>query len=353
MDQSQNNEDEFYDIEDHQQPLSEPLVQPPPIQPPVEPPVQPILVQQPLVQKKSIKKKQAIKPEPIIPKQFTIKDDEYIDYKRKLFGKIEPDRTDKKCDFYMCNDIHQIEYFTKNIKEYALNTNINMDHITSIVKKIRKTKELYFVNPIAIIEYVNICTDTPKDLIEIVDGHHRLKCLKQLFNDYQYDEISFTFWIQVYKCENQKDADELFRTYNTCKPFSINLDLTDLIILIIDKLNNAFNRNKFEFIKNTIQRANRPSICKTEFAEKIKDRLEDQLRTTENDDYNDINIDNIINKFVIYNNSLLRETLEWFNQKRKSDSGKITENIYKKAKDNKCVLGLLPLEELINMCVCL
>ena len=353
MDQSENNEDEFYDIEDHQQPPPEPPVQPPPIQPPpIQPPPEP-LVQQPIVQKKSIKKKQAIKPEPLIPKQFTIKDDEYIDYKRQLFGKIEPDRTDKYCDFYLCNDIHQIKYFTKNIKEYALNTNISNEHITSIVKKIRKTKELYFVNPIAVIEYVNVRTDTQKDLIEIVDGHHRLQCLKKIINDSQYDDISFTFWVQVYKCEHQKDADELFRKYNTSKPFPINLDLTNLITLIIDKLNNAFNRNKFEFIKNTIQRANRPSICKKKFAEKIKDRLEDQLRTTENDDYNDINIDNIINKFVIYNNSLLSETLEWFNQKHKRDSSKITENIYKKAKENKCVLGLLRLEELINVCVCL
>jgi len=337
MDQSQNNEDELYDIEDHQQ----------------QPPLEPLVQQPPLSQKKSIKKKQAVKSEPSIPKKFTINDDEYIDYKRQLFGKIEPDRTDKYCKFYLCNDIQQIKYFTKNIKEYALNTNISKEHITSIVKKIYKTKELYFVNPIAIIEYVNESTDTPKDLIEIVDGHHRLQCLKKIINDSQYDDISFTFWVQIYKCENQKDADELFRKYNTSKPFPINLDLTDLITLIIDKLNNQFSRNKFEFIKNTIQRANRPSISKKEFAEKIKDRLEDQLRTTGNYDYNDISIDNVITKFINYNDSLLSETLQWFNQKCKGDSGKITENIYKKAKENKCVLGLLPLEELINICVCL
>ena len=338
--QSQNNEDKFYDA-----------IEQPPQQPQL-----PQLQQLPQPHRpKIIKKKQVENPalQRLEPKQFTIKDAEYLEYKKRLFGKIEPDRTDKYCDFYLCNDIHQIEYFTKNIKEYALNTNISKEHITSIVKKIHKTKELYFVNPIAVIEYVNVCTDTPKDLIEIVDGHHRLKCLKKLINELQYDDINFTFWVQVYKCENQKDADELFRKYNTAKPFPINLDLTDLITLIIDKLNNQFSRNKFEFIKNTIQRANRPSICKKEFAEKIKDRLEDQLRTTGNYDYNDINIDNIISKFINYNGSLLSETLQWFNLKCKSGSGTITENIYKKANDNKCVLGLLPLEELINVCVCL
>jgi hypothetical protein len=344
MDQLQNNEDEFYDIEDHQlEQLLEPLEQPP-----LAP-----LEQPPLAPKKSIKKKHAIKLVPSRPKKFTIKDNEYIDYKRLLFGKIEPDRTDKYCEFYLCNDIQQIKYFTKNIKEYALNTNISKEHITSIVKKINKTKELYFVNPIALIEYANESMDTPKDLIEIVDGHHRLQCLKKLINESQYDDICFTFWVQIYKCENQKDANDLFRKYNTSKPFPINLDLTDLITLIIDKLNNQFSKNKFEFIKNTIQRANRPSICKKEFAEKIKDRLEDQLRTTGNYDYNDISIDNVIIKFINYNDSLLSETLQWFNQKSRSDSGKITENIYKKAKDNKCVLGLLSLEELINVCVCL
>jgi len=221
MDQSQNNEDEFYDIEDDQQQLLEILAQ-----------------QQPLAKKKSIKKKQAVNPEPSIPKKFTIKDCEYIDYKMQLFGKKEPERTDKYCEFYLCNDIQQIKYFTKNIKEYALNTNISKEHITSIVKKINKTKELYFVNPIAVIEYVNESTDTPKDLIEIIDGHHRLQCLKKIINDSQYDDICFTFWIQVYKCVNQKEADDLFRKYNTSKPFPINLYLTDLITLIIDKLNN-------------------------------------------------------------------------------------------------------------------
>ena len=50
---------------------------------------------------------------------------------------------------------------------------------------------LYFVNPIAVIEYVNQSADTPKDLIEIVDGHHRLKVLQKLFAVYQYDDISF------------------------------------------------------------------------------------------------------------------------------------------------------------------
>ncbi len=314
---------------------------------------------QPEQQQPPKEKKEKSKITPKLPKQlpsipkFTIKDDNYIDYKRTLFGKIKPDFTDKYCQFYLCNDIHQIKYFTKNIKEYALNTNISKEHIASIVKNIYKTKELYFVNPIAVIEYVNESADTPKDLIEIVDGHHRLQCLKKIINDSQYDDISFAFWVQVYKCETQKDAEELFRKYNTSKPFPINLNLTDLITLIIDKLNTQFNVNKFEFIKNTNQRTNRPSISKKEFAEKIKDRLEDQIRTIENYDYNDIIIDNIINKFINYNDSLLSETLQWFNQKSKNDSGKITENIYKKAKDNKCLLGLLPLEELINNCVCL
>jgi hypothetical protein len=339
--QSQNNEDKFYDAEEQ-----------PPLQELPLPPLQPLPPQQ---HPKIIKKKQVKNPalQRSEPKQFTIKDVKYLEYKKQLFGKIEPDRTDKYCEFYLCNDIHQIEYFTKNIKEYALNTNISNEHITRMVKKIHKTKVLYFVNPIAVIEYVNAITDTPKDLIEIVDGHHRLKCLRKLITEMQYDDINFTFWVQVHKCANQKDADELFRKYNTSKPFPINLDLTDLITLIIDKLNIQFSRNKFEFIKNTNQRTNRPSIGKKEFAEKIKDRLEDQLRTTGHYDYNDISIDNVINKFINYNDSLLGETLQWFNQKCKSGYGTITENIYKKANDNKCVLGLLPLEELINVCVCL
>jgi predicted house-cleaning noncanonical NTP pyrophosphatase (MazG superfamily) len=293
------------------------------------------------------------------PKKFTIKDVEYIEYKKQLLGKSIPDRTDNHCEFYLCNDIEQIKYFSKNIKEYALNSNIDKDHIKSIASKIYKTKELYFVNPIALIEYVEQHADTPKDLIEIIDGHHRLKCLQTLFQNYQYDDITFAFWIQVYKCDKPDDSksSELFRKYNTIKPFPIDINLTDIMILIIDKLNTRFNKNKFEFIKNTNQRANRPSICKKEFSEKLKSRLEEQRKTIPDENLSEVNIDNIISKFSNYNNALLVETLQWFNKKNNVSSGsatsKISENIYKKAKDNGCMLGLMPLEDLIKECVCL
>lgn len=330
--------DKFFDAKEYQEP---------PLQPPQ---------QKPKITKKTPKKienthKLNVKPE---PKQFTTKDNEYLEYKKQVLGKATPDREDKYCDFYLCNDIDQIKYFSKNIKEYALNTNISTEHINNIVKKIIKTKELYFVNPIGIVEYVNHKSNSPKDLLEIIDGHHRLKCLKKLLNDNEYENINFTFWIQVYKCEKQDEALELFRKYNTSKPFPINLDITDLLTLIIDKLNTQFSCGGFEFIKNAKQRANRPSICKKEFAEKLEHRLVEQLKTTENNECfnaSDIDIDKIIIKFINYNKTLLSETLEWFN--KHSNSGKITENIYKKAKDNKCILGLLPLEELINTCVCL
>lgn len=304
---------------------------------------------------KIIKKKQAAKiiiQRPEI-KKFTSADNQYLEYKAKLLGKVEPDRTDKYCDFYLCNDIQQIKYFVKNINKYPFNTDLSIEHISNITKKINKTKELYFVNPIALVEYANISMDSYKNLIELIDGHHRLQCLENVLNNFEYDEINFTFWIQVYKCYSEKESAELFRKYNSCKPFAINLGLIDLITLMIDKLNTQFNFHKFEFIKNTKERANRPSFSKKEFSEKIKSRLEEQLKTTNKDDYNDIDLDNIISKFINYNKSLQSETLEWFNLKCKKDSSKITENIYKKAKANKCMLGLLPLEDLIIQCVSL
>lgn len=328
-------DDKFFDAKEHQEPALQPALQP-------------------SQQKSKIIKKKSKNPENPEPKRFTTKDNEYLEYKKQLLGKAIPDRTDGYCDFYLCNDIDQIKYFIKNIREYALNTNISTEHINNIARKINKTKELYFVNPIAIVEYVNHKASTPKDLIEIIDGHHRIRCLKKLFNDNEYDNIDFTFWIQVYKCDTEDEAKELFRKYNTSKPFPINLDMTDLMTLIIDKLNTQFSINTFEFIKNTKQRANRPSICKKEFAEKLAIRLKEQLKTTENNECfssSDIDIDKIITKFINYNNALLSETLDWFN--KNSNSGKITEKIYKKAKDNNCVLGLLTLEELINACVCL
>jgi hypothetical protein len=290
------------------------------------------------------------------PKKITIKDAEYLEYKTRLFGKLEPDRTDKYCDFYLCNHTDYIKYFAKNIKEYALNTDISTEHSSNISKNIYKTKKLYFVNPIALVEYTDITATTPKDLIEIVDGHHRLKCLQKMFSEDKYEDIDFTFWIQIYRCTTQKDADELFMKYNTCKPFAVNIKLLDLITLIIDKLNSQFETHKFEFIKDTKQRTNRPSVCKKEFTEKTKTRLEIQMQTidTLDNDYKDINIDKIITKFKTYNDSLSDKSLEWFNKKCiTSKIATITDKMYKKAKENGCVLGLLPLDELISNCVCL
>lgn len=285
------------------------------------------------------------------PKKFTIKDNEYLEYKKNILGKLEPDKSDKYCNFYLCNNIQQIKYFTENINQYAFNTELSEEHITNLTKKIYEDKDLYFVNPISLVEYTSASENSYKNLIELIDGHHRVKCLKKLINDYQYEEITFTFWIQVYKCKSEKESANLFRKYNTCKPFAINLGLIDLITLIIDKLNTQFNCNKFEFIKNT--KSYRPSFSKAEFIEVIKSRLEDQLKTTNKDDYNDIDINTIISKFINYNKALQNESLDWFNQKCKKDLSKITENIYKKAKSNMCMLGLVPLDNLINQCVSL
>jgi hypothetical protein len=292
-------------------------------------------------------------------KKFKIKDNEYLEYKEKLFGKIKPDRIDNYCEFYLLSNdnLEQIKYFSNNIKEYALNSKCDDEHIARMIKQIKKSKELYFVNPIACIEYIDYLTETPKDLIEIIDGHHRVNCLRKLCKELQYVEtdIVFSFWVQIYKSSipDDKKSIEIFKKYNNVKPFSIDFNLTDLIIVICNKLNIEFNKNKFEFIKNTNQRTNKPSISKKEFTEKIEQRIKEQIKTIEYNDYSDIKIDNIITKFINYNNALLNEIegLECFKKKYKTI--KITEKIFKKAIDNKCILGLLCIDDVIKECVCL
>jgi hypothetical protein len=289
-------------------------------------------------------------------KKFSNEDNEYLEYKAKIFGDIVANKSDNYCEFYLLNNdnLEQIKYFSNNVKEYALNSKCDDEHILNMVSQIKKSKELYFVNPIACVEYINYFADTPKDLLEIIDGHHRIKCLQRLFKDAQYveNDIRFTFWIQIYKCQNENDALQLFKKYNTVKPFLIDFELKDIIIIIIDKLNEKFNKNKFEFIKNTNQRTNKPSISKKEFIDKLEQRIKEQIKTIEYTDYSDIQIDNIITKFINYNNSLLSENIELF-RKKNAKISTITENMFKKAQNSKCVLGLIPLEDLIKECVCL
>jgi len=280
----------------------------------------------------------------------------YKIYRRELLGKDTPDRTDSKCEFYLLNTINQIKKFSK-IKSFSMNFELNEDHIQNIVRHIEESKELYYPSSIVLLEYQKYYTDSPKNLIDTVDGHHRIEALRKILKNNNVKK--FNIWIQIYKTNNptSKKSVEIFKIYNSVKPFKINFELVDFKILLSAKLNEIFTNKDtgFEVIKDSANSVYRPYIQKKLFCDKLEDRLKIQIQVTGKDLDKNI-IDNIANKFQSFNTILLYEKdLNWFNDKTNSSySGKpISEKQYETAKTNKCMLGLVNLDFLISHCVSL
>jgi hypothetical protein len=287
----------------------------------------------------------------VLETKVNIDNNEYKAYRKYLLGKDTPDRVDDNCEFFLLNDINQIKKFSE-IKSSAINFQLNEDHIKNMVRQIEDAKQLYFPSSIAIIEYKKYSTDTPKNLIEIIDGHHRVECIKILLEKKTIKKMSV--WVQIYKTYSptSEKTIKIFKLYNNVKPFKVNFEILDLKLLLVAKLNDIFKTDTFTLIKDTQSNVNRPSFQKKAFCDKLEEQLNEQIQVSRKELSKDM-VNNIITKFQTYNKTLLNEKdFEWFNNKaNNSYSGKITENQYKIARSNNCMLGLIKLEFLICQCV--
>jgi hypothetical protein len=275
---------------------------------------------------------------------------EYKQYKIKLFGNFEPHRTDPHCKFYYISN-NQIKKFV-NIKKYGMNLKIDENHVERLKIDIKETTIPQIFGHIAVIEYTNYETNDPEDLIEVIDGHHRISALKQIFDNNCKFEISM--WVCLHTSDNPESikTKEIFKKYNVVKPFKIDFNKLEISDKIIKGLNNRFNKtgNKFELIKDA-DRVAKPSIKQHTFNQYIQSRL-DYLIETKNICSNDINIDVIINNFIKKNKEFVAKDIDWFNKDKKYGSkSKITDNMYTKAVSNHCYIGLVDLEILIAECV--
>ena len=288
---------------------------------------------------------------------------EYKEYKVSILGTVS--RKDYKCSFYQFSDsanIDKIKAFSK-IKTYSMNYQLNNNHIEKMIRQIEDLNELYFPNPIAVIEYTDYNTETAQNLIEIIDGHHRIKVLRKILK--KHPNMKINFWVQTYKAPkpNSIEAITLFKQYNNTKPFTITLDLLDFKLLIVAKLNGAYNPNNpnnpnnyndFTIIKDSNGTVYRPYIKQKDFCDELEKRIITQIEVTRKDLVSD-NVDKIFNNFITYNKTLSNKDAKYFNDKNNECySGKpISERQYETAKTNKCMLGLVKLDFLISHCVSL
>ena len=286
---------------------------------------------------------------------ISINDEQYKKYKKSILGKNNPSKSDDKCDHYLLNNFKTITLFS-NIKTSAINTQLNTEHINNIVMAIEKNNELYFPNPIALIEYTDYKTDSVNNLIEIIDGHHRLECIKILLEKKTCSKMAF--WVQIYKSSSPTDkkTTTIFKIFNNIKPFGVNFTLIDLKNSLVEKLNAHFKINIpiFILIKDAQHNVNRPSIQKKLFCDMLEKRInniQQQTQVTQHELYLTV-VDNIVNNFISYNTTLYDKEIGWFNNKyNKYYSGHISDKQFATALANKCMLGFINIEFLMEQCI--
>jgi hypothetical protein len=306
--------------------------------------------------------------------ETTVEDDEHIipvntssnkfkKYKIDLLGNTKTVDNDAFCESYKLEDVHIIKYFVKKIKSYVLNDELDEQHIKCFLETLLKEKKMYFLDRVSLVQYNDFIAPNEHSLIEIINGHHRIEALKQFYEnvaDIDLPRYKICLRLDIYNLDNPTSDKtmKLFRNFNAVRPQNTYWPAKTLTNKIIGLLNSKFSIKQFTFIKDNEAWTMKPSILMKEIARKMEKYLEEQLKTVKyinERNIESVNLDNIIQKFVNYNNSLSINSLDWFNDIKQREiidnSKKITSQIFEKAKKYKCLLGFVKINHLINQCV--
>ena len=278
---------------------------------------------------------------------YTTKDSQYKEYKFSLLG-VKPNRTDPLCDFYYLTG-KQVKNFLK-IKRFGLNLKINESHINNMKADLLASTIPSFCNHIGIIEYTDYKSNNIDNLIEIIDGHHRIITLEKIFKE--NPDFNISLWIGLHKSDNPngEKTRDIFKKYNQLKPFIVDISITEITGNIITELNTKFNTPNYTFIEDS-EYVCRPSIKKCNINKIIQQHLE-TLQLTHKIEYNKINIPNIIKKFDINNKLFNTKNLDWFlTDPIYKNKKAITQNMLDRSKKHNCYLALVDLHTLIQNCI--
>lgn len=274
---------------------------------------------------------------------------EYKTYKDSLLGNNLPNRSDPTCEFYYLTD-SQVKKFLK-IKQYGLNLKIDSDHVKNMMNELLNNDKPHFFGHIAIIEYNDYKSDTIDNLIELIDGHHRIDCLKKIYE--LKPDFKISLWVGLHKSDNPNSllTHSIFKKYNLLKPFIIDVDISEVSGKIINEINSKFNNGIFTLIKDS-EYVCRPSIKKTTINTMIQQKLEKLYKATKIK-YKDVNIQKIIDKFLEHNTLFSTKDFLWFNNDLNFKNKKpISQKMLTDAIQYKCYLALVDVKVLIDKCIC-
>lgn len=276
--------------------------------------------------------------------EYSTADKQYNEYKSSILGNTTPNRTDPFCDYYyLSND--QVKRLLK-IKRYGLNLKIDESHVNNMVDDLLASENPVLYGHIGIIEYNQYKTDSVECLLELIDGHHRIECLKRVFA--KRPNISLSLWVGLHKSDNptSQATHLIFKRYNLLKPFIVDINISELSGQIINQLNERFtNDTGFTLIKDH-EFVIRPSIKKTTFNTHLQKKLE-MMKTKSVH----IQVNQIVDLFKAHNDLFSKQKFDWFNSYDNTffrNKKKITQPMFEKALANKCWLGIVEIESLIN-----
>ena len=279
---------------------------------------------------------------------YTIDSLKYIKYKNKILGTpIYTNSRNKLSSFVLENEL--VFKFCKYIKEYGSNLEIIEDHYKNIADALLTEDNPIIYNEFIVVEYTKLQTDDYKSLCEIIDGHHRMKALLDIFDKKPKFNIIIRVSVIQSDYPDSIETKSIFRKFNIMKPFIVDFDIMEITDLIITKLKSNFKCNYtfFELIKDNKQ-VHRPSIKQSIINDCIQKRL-NKLKTLNHINRNDIDIELVIQNFIKYNNEISNKVKEDKNYFKNDKS--ITDNIIDKASKVDCFLGLVKTDILVKICI--
>ncbi len=274
--------------------------------------------------------------------------EKFLRYKKSTLELRSPKLKDIHCEYYYLEN-QNVKKFCKQIKTYGSNLKIDINHVEKLYIDLLQDQEPYFVNHIAIVEYNQYEVDNIENLLEVIDGHHRILALQKLFENDPNFKISI--WIRLHYSDHPESqlTRKLFRKYNSLKPFIVDINVSEISSDIIQALNKKFSDGVYIPIKDD-KYVRRPSICKSNINNVIQKQLE---KLKKNEKLNiDLDINKIIEKFAHYNTLFSSKPIEWFNDNlNEFNDREISSNMYKIANTNKFYLGLIDLDVLVKKCI--
>lgn len=283
---------------------------------------------------------------------YNIKSPEYLKYKKNILGSDKPIYSDKELDYYYISGSKNVKKFI-NIKTYGNNLEIVNEHVEQIAHNLEIDENPKLYSHLTIIEYCNYNTDTEKNILEIIDGHHRILALQSIFKRKPNFEIGIRINLIRSDFPDSPKTNIIFRKFNIIKPFIVDFDILETTETIIKVLNSKFSNDNFEFIKNTAVKIRRPIIKHSEIHGYIQQRL-NELKITKKINYNDISIENIITEFEKLNNIFSEKSIFWINNDKTFKNNlksTVTENMFKRASKYNCFIGLVNLKVLVEKCI--